>query len=52
MNPSCPVAFAVLLAVGCASDPAPFQSPDNPSLTGKTTFPPTWVAANPAPKPR
>jgi OmpA-OmpF porin, OOP family len=42
MKPSCPLAFAMLLAVGCAADPSPkpFQSPDSPSLTGKTTFPP------------
>jgi peptidoglycan-associated lipoprotein len=37
-----PSAFAALLAAGCASSPGPppFQSPDSPSLTGKTTFPP------------
>jgi outer membrane protein OmpA-like peptidoglycan-associated protein len=36
------LAFAALLAAGCASGPSrePFQSPDNPALTGKTTFPP------------
>jgi outer membrane protein OmpA-like peptidoglycan-associated protein len=42
MNPSCRLAFAALIAVGCAAGPSPkpFQSPDSPALTGTTTFPP------------
>jgi outer membrane protein OmpA-like peptidoglycan-associated protein len=40
MHLSCPLACAALLFVGCAAGPEPYQSPNNPSLTGKTTFPP------------
>ena len=43
MRLSCPLACAVCAVValaGCAAGPEPHQSPNSPSLTGKTTFPP------------
>jgi outer membrane protein OmpA-like peptidoglycan-associated protein len=40
MRLSCPLACAALLLAGCAAGPEPYQSPNNPSLTGTTSFPP------------
>jgi peptidoglycan-associated lipoprotein len=53
MHPFCPLAFAALLSsaalvsAGCAAGPEPYQSPNDPSLTGKTTFPPDLGRGSP-----